>query len=98
MDSEKAKGIEKMGLEKRKERNITPAPSYTPTPAASFLPAPVPAPVAVPDFARKKKYLSNPQQSDAAEVFGLAGGIGALYLLIKIAASIPTGGLTLLLP
>ena len=59
---------------------------------------PYPAPVAVPDFARKKKYLSNPQQSDAAEVFGLAGGIGVIYLLIKIAASIPTGGLTLLLP
>jgi len=98
MDSEKAKGIEKWDWKNEKKETVTPAPSYIPTPAASFSPAPVPAPVAVPDFARKKKYLSNPQQSDAAEVFGLASGIGVIYLLIKIAASIPTGGLTLLLP
>ena len=94
----KLRELKKWDWKNEKKETVTPAPSYTPTPAASFSPAPVPAPVAVPDFARKKKYLSNPQQSDAAEVFGLAGGIGALYLLIKIAASIPTGGLTLLLP
>ena len=94
----KLRELKKWDWKNEKKETVTPAPSYTPTPAASFSPAPVPALVAVPDFARKKKYLSNPQQSDAAEVFGLAGGIGALYLLIKIAASIPTGGLTLLLP
>ena len=94
----KLRELKKWDWKNEKKETVTPAPSYTPTPAASFSPAPVPAPVAVPDFARKKKYLSNPQQSDAAEVFGLASGIGVIYLLIKIAASIPTGGLTLLLP